>query len=157
MGGWGFLLADHGSGAWVGREALRVSLLAHDGVGPQSALSAHLLARFENSPEKAVLWATAAEPADYGEIAREVVGFADREDSLARELMQEAGEDASKLIRTLAGRGISRIALTGGFSAPLRPWFDADIEPLLVEPRGDALDGAIILARRALEKQGGAL
>lgn len=156
VGGWGFLLADHGAGAWVGREALKAGLLAHDGVIPGSGLSEHLLARFEGAPEKAVIWATAAEPADYGEIARQVVDFAARSDPLACQLMQEAGADASKLIRTLAAHGLSRIALTGGFSAPLRPWFDADVEPLLVNPRGDALDGAIILARRALEKRGAA-
>lgn len=156
VGGWGFLLADHGAGASVGREALKASLLAHDRVIPETGLSEHLLARFGNSPEKAVLWATTAEPAGYGEIARDVADFADRDDPLACRLMREAGADASKLIRTLAGHGLSRIALTGGFSAPLRPWFDADIETLLVDPLGDALDGAIILARRGLEKRGGA-
>lgn len=152
VGGWGFLLADHGSGAWVGHQALRSSLLAHDGVIPGSPLSRHILSKFEDSPENAVLWAARAEPADYGTYARLVVEFAEQGDSMARDLMEQAGAEASSLIRALARRGPRRVALVGGFSEPLRPWFADDVQAFLVDPQGDALDGALILAHRALAK-----
>ncbi len=37
IGGWGFLLGDQGSGAWIGRSLLEAALLAHDGLGGESA------------------------------------------------------------------------------------------------------------------------
>ena len=149
VGGWGFHLSDHGSGARVGLEALRHSLLAHDDVIAGSALSARVLARFDGSPEAAMLWAATAEPADYGRFARLVVELSEDGDELAGALMRRAGADASRLIRALRRRGAERIALVGGFSAPLRPWLADDVLATLVEPLGDALDGALVLARRA--------
>lgn len=38
-GGWGYLLDDEGSGFWIGREALRVALAAHEGWGKPTLLS----------------------------------------------------------------------------------------------------------------------
>ena len=42
----------------------------------------------------------------------------------------------------------------GGVAARLRDWLAASIRERLTEPLGDALDGAILLARtRAVEKE----
>lgn len=38
VGGHGFLLGDEGSAYWLGREAFRAALAAHDGAGPQTVL-----------------------------------------------------------------------------------------------------------------------
>ena len=72
---------------------------------------------------------------------------------MACDLMRRAGEDASILIRALNRRGAGRIALVGGFSAPLRRWLADDVQPLLVDPQGDAMDGALIMARRAFAQE----
>jgi glucosamine kinase len=37
----------------------------------------------------------------------------------------------------------------GGLAAPLRPWLSPATQSHLVEPAGDALTGALSLARRA--------
>lgn len=153
VGGWGFEIANQGSGSAVGREAVRHAVLAHEDVIPCSDLSRRILCRFGGSPEGAVLWAAAAEPADYGRFARLVVELAKQGDPMACDLMRRAGADTSKLIQALNRRGATRIALVGGFSAPLRPWLADDIQPLLVEPQGDAMDGALIMARRAFAKE----
>lgn len=153
VGGWGFEIADQGSGSAVGREAVRHAVLAHEDVIPGSELSRRILSRFGGSPEGAVLWAAGAEPADYGKFARLVVELAGQGDPMACDLMRRAGKDASKLILALRRRGASRIALVGGFSAPLRPWLVDDVQPLLVDPQGDAVDGALIMARRAFAKE----
>ncbi len=46
--GWGHLLGDAGSGFWLGREALAAVLRAHDGRGPQTALTDAVLERYPN-------------------------------------------------------------------------------------------------------------
>ena len=149
VGGWGFHLADHGSGAQVGLRALRRTLLAQEEVIPTSQLAGRVLSRFEGSIEKAVLWAATAKPADYGTLAPLVVDLAGQGDAMARDIMGWAGAGAAKLIRAMERRGAERITLVGGFSAYLRPWLAEDVQALLVAPEGDAKDGAILMARRA--------
>jgi glucosamine kinase len=46
IGGWGWPLSDEGSGAWLGCEALRRALWAHDGRMAQTELLASILRRF---------------------------------------------------------------------------------------------------------------
>ncbi len=152
VGGWGLQVSDHGSGAATGRAALRQALLAHEHVIPASPLSETLMARFEGSPQRMVRWASDAEPADYARYAPLVAEGAARGDRMACELMREAGEDASRLARALARLGAGRIALLGGFSAAVEPWMADDVRSLLVAPQGDAADGALLLARRALPR-----
>jgi glucosamine kinase len=149
VGGWGFHLGDHGSGAQVGLRALRRALLAQEDVIPAAQLAGRVLSRFDGSIETAVLWAATAKPADYGTLAPLVVEQAGQGDAMARDIMGWAGEGASKLMRAMERRGTRRIALVGGFSAHLRPWLADDVQALLVAPEGDAKDGAILMARRA--------
>ncbi len=149
VGGWGFHLADHGSGAQVGLRALRRALLAQEDVVPTSQLAGRVLSRFDGSIEKAVLWAATAKPADYGSLAPLVVELSGQGDDMARDIMGWAGEGASKLMRAMRRQGVRRIALVGGFSAHLRPWLAGDVRELVVAPKGDAKDGAILMARRA--------
>lgn len=149
VGGWGFQVGDQGSGAKLGCRALRQALLAHEGVIPASRLSERLLARFDNQPGQVVLWAADAKPADFGEIAPLVVELAAAGDALAIGLMNESGAEASLLGDALLARGAKRIALSGGFAPSLRPWLSDEVKASLVEPAGDAMAGAILLAQRA--------
>jgi N-acetylglucosamine kinase-like BadF-type ATPase len=45
-GGWGHMIGDEGSGYWIGREALAAVMRAADGRGPDTALTAEILAHF---------------------------------------------------------------------------------------------------------------
>src|SRR5579872_3801360 len=45
-GGWGHMIGDEGSGYWIGREALAAVMRAGDGRGPETALTAEILAHF---------------------------------------------------------------------------------------------------------------
>jgi glucosamine kinase len=40
----------------------------------------------------------------------------------------------------------------GGLSEPLRPWLPQPLQSLLCAPTGDAMDGALLLARQLLNK-----
>ena len=152
LGGWGFRLGDQGSAAQVGLAALRRTLLACEGIAEASALTRALLERFSSSPEQAVLWAQDAGPADFGALAHQVTEHAARGDAVAVALMREAAADAALLIAALRKRNVERIALVGGFARHIRPWLTDEHCKDLVEARGDGLDGALILARRAVER-----
>src|SRR5213078_4483038 len=46
-GGWGHMIGDEGSGYWIGREALAAVMRAGDGRGPETGLTAAMLAHFQ--------------------------------------------------------------------------------------------------------------
>jgi glucosamine kinase len=60
VGGWGWPISDEGSGAWLGCEALRRTLWAHDGRIAWTPLLRSLLARFRSDPQAIVRWMTGA-------------------------------------------------------------------------------------------------
>jgi glucosamine kinase len=97
-----------------------------------------------------VAWATKAVPADYAKFAPAVFAHARRGDALAHAIVTETAEDATMLIDRLLSLGASRIAMFGGVFPQIRLWLPERVGAYLVEPKTDAVDGAIRLAERAL-------
>ena len=151
VGGWGFEISDHASGAHIGHQAVRASLLALEGVIPSGGLSSEIMDQLGNSPEKAVPWAETATPGKYGKFAPLVSKWALEGDPLAIRIMREAGEDAGLLLRALEAKGAGCVALIGGVASVIEPWLPEDVMHLIVSPAGDSLDGALLLARMYLE------
>lgn len=61
----------------------------------------------------------------------------------------EGAAAISSLGRALLARGAGKICLLGGLSRVYPPYLDADVKKSLVEPIADAMDGAIMMARKA--------
>lgn len=150
IGGWGFMISDQGSGAWLGLNLVRQAMLALDGVIPQTPLSQALLGQFDSSHSRVLDWSEQARPRDYGAFAPLVLEFAARQDPLAIRLLQQCGQDAGDLLARLQQLGATRVCLMGGLSEPLRPWLPESLSGLLCAPVGDAMDGALLLARTLL-------
>ncbi len=146
IGGWGFLLSDDASGAQTGYRAVRYALSALDGINQASPLTDAILDRFGNRHEDIVLWGADAKPTDFGAFARLVVEHANQDDPIARQLMRECGNQASAILRALAKRGITKVALMGGFAEFVEPWLTIEATALLVPRKFDARDGAILMA-----------
>ncbi|TLP44969.1 N-acetylglucosamine kinase [Cohaesibacter sp. CAU 1516] len=146
VGGWGFTLSDLASAAQVGLSALRYAIAALDGIYEVSPMTDQIMFRFSDSQEEMVLWTASATPAHYGEFAKLVVEYADRDDPVAVKLMSQCGSEASAIMRALAWRGINDITLMGSFAEKIEPWLEADVNALLVDGKHDAQDGAILLA-----------
>ncbi|OQX39085.1 MAG: N-acetylglucosamine kinase [Oceanospirillales bacterium LUC14_002_19_P2] len=147
IGGWGFPVSDHASGARLGLDALSYALQAHEGIVPTTPLCSALMARFDHSPEAIIAWQTHALPRDYGAFAPLVFEYTDQKDTLAVQLLQKAADDAAAMIRVLLDKGVKHCALVGGISGFIRPWLPEALAPYLVAPKGDALSGALIMAR----------
>jgi glucosamine kinase len=151
IGGWGLPISDEGSGAWIGMEALRRVLWACDGRIAWTPLLRTLFAQFGNDPHAIVSWTASALPRDFGAFAPNVAELAIQHDAVAVELMQMAAAHIGRLAARLIALGIPRLALAGGFAAALQPWLAAKTTSRLVMPLGDAIDGALALARSAAE------
>lgn len=148
IGGWGFQLSDIGGGARLGREALELTLLAYDKVVPHTELTKAVLARFDNVPENLTLFAQTAKPVDYGKFAPLIFECAAKGDSNASAIVKYAAQNVDASLDAITVGGISRVALLGGLAKLFAPFLSVKNRALLVEPKANALQGAVDLARK---------
>ncbi|WP_244409979.1 N-acetylglucosamine kinase [Streptomyces albofaciens] len=154
--GWGHLLGDCGSGAWIGRAGLEAALRAHDGrAGGSAALLARMEAVFGPAADlPGALYPRTDRPAVLASFAPEVAACAGH-DTVATAILNEAArhlvEAAAAVCPPAAG---SAVAFTGGLLhlgepllTPLRTAF-AELLPHArqVLAAGDPLEGALRVA-----------
>lgn len=120
-GGWGPVIGDEGSGAWIGRRALSVVTAAHDGREPDTRLVGALLTALElDEVDGLVAWAAEATPADLAKLAMPVLTLAAERDLRANSICTIAAEELVIHVRTLARqlftdeRAAVPVALAGG-------------------------------------------
>jgi N-acetylglucosamine kinase len=164
-GGYGFLLADEGSGYWLGHQALRATVRSADGRGPQTLLAGLV---FESLGVRSVaemvpvVYERGLPKFRIAAHAGLVQRASDQGDALATALLEEAALELSLAARAVASR-ISlgdapyRVVLAGGVfkacpSLPARierclglP--GAQLTPLRVEPAQGAVALALDLLR----------
>ena len=149
IGGWGWPVSDEGSGAWLGHEALRRVLWAYDGRIEWSPLLRALFKRFEDDPHAILQWTINAPPRDLGSLAPTIIEHARQNDRVGRELIRMAASHIDTLTARLIAVGTRKISLVGGLSEFVAPWLSEESKSHIVPPKGDALDGALYLARQA--------
>lgn len=147
IGGYGSNVSDEGSGAWIGREAVRRALWALDGrrghTGLVAALENHI-----GSLANVAAWSRIASPANYAQLVPAVLELEKQGDAAARHILADAAAHIADVARGLVRSGATKLAITGGLGSYFGPRLD-DVGIEIVEPLGDALDGAIALARMA--------
>jgi glucosamine kinase len=152
VGGYGFPISDEGSGADLGLHAIRMALRAYDERAVGTSLTRDVMMRFHNDPFEAVAWMDSATATEYATFAPLVIRHADAGDPVGRRILRDAAEQIDELVRRLSECGASRIALLGGLASSMQPWLAPDVQRRLVPVEGDAVDGALHLARRAAMK-----
>ena len=146
IGGWGFRLGDQASGAWLGHNLLRQVILCAEGVGPHSALTHEILAKYHGNGHEIYDFCNTATPAQFGELAPQVVDAATKGDENALALMQEGAEYIEKALIALGYQSDSPLCLTGGLGPHYTAFLPPDYAAHVVSPKGTALDGALLLA-----------
>jgi glucosamine kinase len=149
LGGWGFPLGDDGSGAILGRAALRRAALAFDGMVESSALLDDLLAEFGRDRQGFSDWALTALPRDFARFSPRIFAAAAAGDRHGVEVVDQAAKGVAQMVEALLARGAPSIALIGGLARPVTPYLPEKLREHLIEPHRDPLDGAIMMARRA--------
>lgn len=155
IGGWGAIVGDQASGARLGRDLLEAALLAHDGVHPAAPLTERAMAEFGGDPERVVEFAHTAKPKDFGRFAPLVFEAAGSGDAVAVAIVKAGAQAIDASLDALLWPECRTICLLGGLGPLYRPWLSADHRTLLVEPKGDALQGAAALALELLNADGG--
>lgn len=119
-GGLGHVLSDEGSGYWLGREALRAVVRAADGRGPETALTAPVLAHFQvDRPSDLVpaIYSAGARPSTIAALAREVEAAAEAGDRIARGFLDAAAAGLTEMAVSVArqlGLSAPAVLLSGG-------------------------------------------
>jgi N-acetylglucosamine kinase-like BadF-type ATPase len=164
-GGYGFLLADEGSGYWLGHQALRATVRSADGRGPESLLAGlvfEALGVRSVAEMVPVVYEKGLPKFRIAAHAGLVQQASDRGDAVATALLEEAALELSLAARAVAqrislGGAPYRVVLAGGVfkacpSLPARierclglP--GAQLAPLGVEPAQGAVALALDLLR----------
>jgi glucosamine kinase len=150
VGGWGPEISDEGSGAWLGRETLRGVLSAYDGRTAWTPLLRSVFAQYGSDPHAVVGWIARATPGDLGALAPIVIAHASRNDEAATGLLRIGAAHLDTIAARLVALGAPRLALVGGLAPHVESRLSSATRERLVAPLGDALDGALQIAHRAV-------
>lgn len=152
--GWGHVLGDRGSAAWVGLLGLRAGLRHHDGLpdgsGRLLVVGEATFGATSHWPRRVMIGTSA--PELLASFAPQVVEAALAGDSVAQQICREAGESlAESLLSAAAGITSPTLVATGGLlkAEPVRSTLEAAIAAAgatLTPAVGGALDGALLLA-----------
>ncbi|MBI1217123.1 MAG: ATPase [Rhodobacteraceae bacterium] len=145
IGGWGLILGDEASGAWMGRELLSQAVRAADGLVPASPLLTGVTTEM-GGPEAIVRFAKEARPVDFGRFAPRIVAGAD--DPAATAILADADRWICRYIDHLQ-TGALPLCFLGGLGAVFALRLAARYPGLIRPAAGSALDGALRLARGA--------
>lgn len=149
IGGWGLRLGDEGSGAWIGRALCRRALRSVDGFVPQTPVLAALLDRI-GGPQGMVSFAAQAAPSDFAAFAPDVIAGAKAGDQAALAVFEAASAEVAAAISLLQSGGAALpVVFLGGLGAVFAEGMAA--RWTLADPKGTALDGAVMLARRSAD------
>jgi N-acetylglucosamine kinase-like BadF-type ATPase len=99
-GGWGYVLADEGSGFWLGKEALRAVLRAADRRGPATSLTAPVLQQLGVGRPQDIgreVYRDGVRPAAIAELAAVVEATAAAGDPVAVEILDLAARELTLL------------------------------------------------------------
>jgi N-acetylglucosamine kinase-like BadF-type ATPase len=163
--GWGSLLSDAGSGFAIGRAGLDAALREYDGRPGSAALLEAARERFgevEELPEQ--IYSAPVPTRAVASFAEDVARAAEAGDEYARTILADAARELAISTSAAAGRLFEPgkevlVSYTGsvfGAGEPIAAPFRREVEARLpgssiVEPEGDPLAGALLLAELAEE------
>jgi glucosamine kinase len=146
IGGWGLVLGDEASGAWLGRALLARALLAIDGLVPMTGLLESVIDD-HGRPEELVELARKATPSVFGAYAPRILEAED--DPAARTILGLADRWITRCIDLLAPAGDMPVTFVGGLGPQFARRLSGRYGNRVLKPRGTALDGALWMARQA--------
>ncbi|MRX49325.1 ATPase [Paracoccus sp. S-4012] len=141
LGGWGMVLSDEASGAWLGKRFLAQALRAGEGLAPQGPLADALVAEM-GGPAGVVGFARTATGAEFAALVPRIAAAVD--DPAAEAVLAEGTGHVIAAVEHLRGGRALPVVFLGG----LGPLYAARIAGRweVRAPLGTALDGALRLA-----------
>ncbi|KPA53072.1 N-acetylglucosamine kinase [Photobacterium leiognathi subsp. mandapamensis] len=147
VGGREFPISDQGGGAVMGLRLIQQVLLSVDGIIEQTPLARSVLEYFNHDVDNIVSWSKTARPCDYGQFSPSIFAHAAQGDKLAVEMLSQTAADIEMWMNALIQRGADKICLMGSIAERIHAWLVPPLQQRIATPQGDAMDGAIAMAR----------
>jgi glucosamine kinase len=144
--GWGWVGGDRGSGAWIGRRALRHALAAADGVVAHDGLAARVTTALRALSPLPRGWIPLMGPERLAALAPLVLDAAMDGEASALAIREGAVTHLAALAGTLDLAPALPLWLAGGLAPALRPLLAARLGRLVSAPANDALTGSWLVA-----------
>ena len=142
---WGWVAGDRGSGAWLGRAALRHCLAAVDGLRPADRLARAVLKEIGGTVALSGGWLQDLGPDRLGSLAPTVLDLAHRGDPEALRLRSRAIEHLAALVNGLDAAEVPVYA-AGGIADQLRMLLTLRLGREVLRPKSDAVTGCWLVA-----------
>lgn len=152
VGGWGFRVDDEGSGGWLGLQAVRHGLAAIDGRANPSPLARRVWMHCGDEREELQAWCAESGQFEFAQLARAVFEC-EGSDPVAARLLQQATESLEELALAIDPRGRLPLAVSGSIGERLSPRMRPAVRCRLAPAKSGAAEGALMLARRLLQKE----
>ncbi|GLQ52959.1 BadF/BadG/BcrA/BcrD ATPase family protein [Devosia nitrariae] len=169
-GGWGFQIGDQMSGAILGRELVRYSVEAEDGLVEPSPLTRAVIDALGGDNQAVMSWSFATDmdlkiisrdgtegcddaligraPAEFGKLMPLFTEHFDKGDPVARKLMDLELSYIDTYVDWFKARGVDKMAVVGGFGQRLFPILKDRYGDFVRMPLYEPLHGAVLLARQ---------
>lgn len=155
VGGWGFPHDDIGGGAWLGLEAVRLTLQWIDHRVEKSPLVEDVFDFFNRDLDQFVSWSNRATSTDFAKLAPIVINHAQQEELAAVRIIKKAAHAVDRIgvaLHRLQSDSKDQLpcCLFGGIAPFIEPWLDEELRARLVPRAGDANTGAILMMRETV-------
>ena len=152
FGGWGFTVADQGSGAWMGKKLVSTTLELLDIDQAEDPLSQSVFSIIGRNRSEIIQWFNKATPDSYARFTSLLTENADINER-AYDVLKQAAAGIERLIFSALDSKAYPVVIMGGLADTIKPYLSDIIQAQLVATEGSALDGAFILAADVMEKE----
>lgn len=154
FGGHGFPMGDIGSGAWIGLEAVKHTLLVLDGFVAESKLAQQICRQFSVDSGLALSEKLAGRSShQFARIASLVFECADAQDKVAQNIIGEAIEYISQMLNLILKDSPQKLSMIGGLAKFVLPRLSEEQRRLFVAPIQQPEIGALTFARQSWQVQ----
>lgn len=155
VGGFGFPQDDDGGGAWLGLQAVKMTLRCLDGRLPMTGLAKAVYTQFSENQNRLISWAGQANSTMFAELAPIVIKQSEVGDTMALNLLQEAAlainSIGDALHRARAHHdSVLFCSLIGSIAPFLEPYLSRELRSRLRPRKLSPEAGGVLLVRHHL-------
>ena len=158
IGGWGFPHDDEGGGAWMGAEAVKLTLKWLDGRLPESGIAKAVYAHYQENLEQFLLWANQANSSAFAALAPFVIQQSQLGDQAAQSILKRAATAIDAIGVTLLAKQHQShqplpCSLVGGVTDFIEPYLSEPLRARLLPCQMTPDAGAVMIARKEFAKE----
>lgn len=152
FGGWGFKAGDLGGGADIGRALIQYVLNKYDEDNAcYNDITLQTFNRIGDNKQDILQWLAQANATDFASlvplVCKHLKQKTNESSKIAYKIMKKAATEIENLIQLAQTTQHFPVVLTGGLASTIYPLLNNEFKKNVIEAKGNAVDGALFLAR----------